>query len=76
MVENPKKADHEDLVLKFKRFVKALPTELGIQCFREYYNEIIEEMEKMKDKNTYTKSKMLGERIGLKIIDLVAKISF
>ena len=63
MVENPKKADHEDLVLKFKRFVKALPTELGIQCFREYYNEIIEEMEKMKDKNTYTKSKMLGKKV-------------
>ena len=60
MVDNPKKADHEDLVAKFKKYVKALPAELGIACIREYYSLLIEEMEKMCDKNTYTKAKLLG----------------
>ena len=61
MIDNPKKADHEDLVQKIKKYSKSLPEELGVNCIREFYREVIEEMEKMTDKNTYTKAKMLGK---------------
>ena len=63
MVENPKKVDHEDLTNKIKRFVKALPNELGISCIRQYYTDCLDELEKMTDKNTYTKAKLLGMHV-------------
>ena len=66
MIDNPKKADHEDLVVKIKKYSKSLPNELGVNCIREFYRDVIEEMEKMTDKikcyNESMRRLMRGEK--------------
>ena len=59
MVNDPKKLEHDDLVKKLDRYAKALPDELGVQPVRNYFMARIQEMNRMTDKNTYTKSVML-----------------
>ena len=61
MVNDPKKLEHEDLVKKLDRYAKALPDELGVQPVRNYFNARIQEMNRMTDKNTYTKAVMLSK---------------
>lgn len=59
MVNDPKKLDHDELVDKLDRYAKALPDELGVQSIRNYYQARIAELNRMTDKNTYTKASLL-----------------
>ena len=61
MVNDPKKLDHDDLVDKLDRYAKALPDELGVQPIRNYFHARIAELNRMTDKNTYTKAAMLSK---------------
>ena len=61
MVNDPKKLDHDDLVDKLDRYAKALPDELGVQPIRNYFVSKIQELQRMTDKNTYTKATMLSK---------------
>ena len=61
MVNDPKKLDHDELVEKLDRYAKALPDELGVQPIRNYFQARIAELNRMTDKNTYTKSAMLSK---------------
>lgn len=59
MVNDPKKLDHDEIVDKMERYAKALPDELGVQSVRNYFQMRIAEMNRMTDKNTYTKAALL-----------------
>ena len=63
MVNDPKKLDHDELVDKMERYAKALPDELGVQAVRNYFHGRISEMNRMTDKNTYTKAALLRKKI-------------
>ena len=61
MVNDPKKLDHDEIVDKMERYAKALPDELGVQSVRNYFQMRIAEMNRMTDKNTYTKAALLSK---------------
>ena len=61
MVNDPKKLDHDELVDKMERYAKSLPDEMGVQSIRNYFHGRIAEMNRMTDKNTYTKAALLSK---------------